>query len=174
MRHTLNQLLLNLRDELGRAAGLLRTVEKTLIVAHNQAGRGRLSRGGRVFILVTLLSFGSLILLSALTVLGARPAVVPLAAREGKVVWQKSGCVECHSVFGNGGYSAPDLTGITDRRSPEWLRDFFQRRPPMSPSRAKRHPGLSRGETDSLIHFLRFIREVQPNWPPRSEGSPGR
>jgi putative heme-binding domain-containing protein len=48
-----------------------------------------------------------------------RPAGDP---RRGAVIYQKSGCVSCHVVDGEGGIVGPDLTGIGTRRGPSYLR----------------------------------------------------
>src|SRR5690606_40965791 len=40
---------------------------------------------------------------------------------EGKHVWHRNNCINCHTVFGEGAYYAPDLTKITRRRGRDSL-----------------------------------------------------
>ena len=35
---------------------------------------------------------------------------------EGKHVWHRKNCINCHTILGEGAYYAPDLTKITDLR----------------------------------------------------------
>ncbi|MDW7675027.1 MAG: c-type cytochrome, partial [Bacillota bacterium] len=49
----------------------------------------------------------------------------------GKLIWQRENCMECHAIFGNGGYSASDLTKIMEKRDTEWLMNFFSEPPVM-------------------------------------------
>lgn len=37
---------------------------------------------------------------------------IPLAAAEGKLVYQKYNCQACHQIYGLGGYMGPDLTNV--------------------------------------------------------------
>jgi len=87
----------------------------------------------------------------------------------GKKVWHKNGCVDCHTIFGNGAYLASDLTKTMSNRNAEWIKKFFKKRPAMPPNRTKRHPGLSEGETKDMIAFLRFMNKIDTNgWPPKT------
>ena len=51
--------------------------------------------------------------------------VDPVAAKRGRAVWQKSGCMICHNI-GLGRGAGPDLAGIHDRRTIEWLTAFLK------------------------------------------------
>lgn len=97
-----------------------------------------------------------------------------LSAREeaGKLVWEKQGCVECHSLFGNGGYSAQDLTRVTKRRSNAELRRFFADPPVLLPGKKKRHPGLTPESAEQVLAYLGLTARVNTlAWPP--ETNPG-
>lgn len=41
-------------------------------------------------------------------------------AKRGKTLWQNRGCAACHSI-GKGRLAGPDLAGVTERRSVDWL-----------------------------------------------------
>ena len=49
----------------------------------------------------------------------------PLAASRGKHLWDSRQCRGCHS-FGREQATGPDLVGVTDRRSPEWLHAWLK------------------------------------------------
>ena len=51
--------------------------------------------------------------------------VDPVAAKRGKVVWQNTGCMICHNI-GVGQGAGPDLAGIHERRTIEWLTAFLK------------------------------------------------
>src|SRR5688500_15883916 len=41
--------------------------------------------------------------------------------QSGRDVWHKYNCVNCHTLFGEGAYYAPDLTKITQLRGEQYL-----------------------------------------------------
>lgn len=43
-------------------------------------------------------------------------------AGEGQRVWLANNCQSCHSLFGLGGHTGPDLTNVTARRGREYVR----------------------------------------------------
>jgi len=92
--------------------------------------------------------------------------------RNGQDVWHKYNCINCHTLFGEGAYYAPDLTKITQHRSEAYLAAFMK-----DPSRfydEKKHrrlmpnQNLTDEEIASLIAFLDWISNVDnQGWPPR-------
>ncbi|MDX1994177.1 MAG: cytochrome c [bacterium] len=95
---------------------------------------------------------------------------MPEAAADGYQVWRANGCVGCHSLYGQGGTFAPDLTHIHSQRGDDYLREFLANPTAFHPD-ARRMPrfALTRAETDQLLAFLDWVDE-QPtaeNWPPR-------
>ena len=52
------------------------------------------------------------------------------AAKRGESLFQGRGCVGCHSI-GKGKRAGPDLAGVTQRRSLEWLRRWLANPTPM-------------------------------------------
>jgi len=86
---------------------------------------------------------------------------------EGKKVWQRKACVECHTIFGNGGYNAPDLTKTLNTRNKSAIRSFLKERPVIRTAKAKRHIKLAEEEIDSVLSYLEFVNTVELNgWPP--------
>ncbi|MBS4025164.1 MAG: cytochrome c [Clostridia bacterium] len=88
----------------------------------------------------------------------------------GKEVWQREGCMECHAIFGNGGYSASDLTKIMKKRDEEWLKEYFSNPPIMAPSRGRHHPGLPEQDVEKLVGFFHWVNEIDTKgWPPKPD-----
>ena len=44
---------------------------------------------------------------------------------DGKHVWHKYNCTNCHTLLGEGAYYAPDLTKIAVQRGPAYLKAFL-------------------------------------------------
>lgn len=40
----------------------------------------------------------------------------------GKHLWEKSNCMGCHTIMGEGAYYAPELTRVFSRRGPDYIR----------------------------------------------------
>lgn len=94
----------------------------------------------------------------------------PMSSKEklGKWVWQKHGCVECHCLFGNGGYLGPDLTVITRKMPIERLKRFFSEPPVMRPAKRRKHPELDEAKADAMIAYLKFTAKINTQgWPPQ-------
>ena len=94
------------------------------------------------------------------------------AVLRGKDVWHKNNCINCHTVFGEGAYYAPDLTKITKHRGEAYLKAYL--RDPSKFYDETRHrrlmPKQDLSETDitDLIAFLDWISNVDnQGWPPR-------
>lgn len=97
--------------------------------------------------------------------------ITPAVSR-GKDVWHKNNCINCHTVFGEGAYYAPDLTKITKHRGEAYLTAYL--RDPSKFYDETRHrrlmPKQNLSETDitDLIAFLDWISNVDnQGWPPR-------
>ncbi len=112
------------------------------------------------------------------------------AVTRGKNVWHQNNCINCHTLFGEGAYYAPDLTKITKLRGEAYLSAYM--RDPSKFYDETRHrrlmPKQDLSDTDitDLIAFLEWVSNVNnQGWPPRpllvtgaslstdSPGSPG-
>ncbi|ART80108.1 c-type cytochrome [Oceanisphaera avium] len=90
----------------------------------------------------------------------------------GKDVWHKYNCINCHTLFGEGAYYAPDLTKITQHRGEAYLHAYM--RDPSKFYDENKHrrlmpkQDLSEKEIVDLVTFLGWVSEVDnQNWPPR-------
>lgn len=92
--------------------------------------------------------------------------------RHGMDVWHKYNCINCHTLFGEGAYYAPDLTKITQHRGEPYLKAYMR-----DPSRFYNEQthrrlmprqDLAEDEISDLIAFLDWVSKVDnQGWPPR-------
>lgn len=97
--------------------------------------------------------------------------ITPAVSR-GQDVWHRNNCINCHTLFGEGAYYAPDLTKITQHRGTPYLTAFL--RDPGKFYDEQRHrrlmpnPNLDDGEIADVIAFLDWVSKVDnQGWPPR-------
>lgn len=94
------------------------------------------------------------------------------AVTAGKDVWHDNNCINCHTLFGEGAYYAPDLTKITQLRGEQYLKAYMR-----DPSRFYNEQthrrlmpkqDLSEDDISNLIAFLDWVSKVDnQGWPPR-------
>ncbi|HMM76467.1 MAG TPA: cytochrome c [Gammaproteobacteria bacterium] len=99
-------------------------------------------------------------------------AAITDEVRHGQDVWHANNCVNCHTLFGEGAYYAPDLTKITQLRGSAYLTAYLH-----DPSQfydEQRHrrlmprQNLSDADIAGLIAFLDWVGKVDnQGWPPR-------
>ena len=90
----------------------------------------------------------------------------------GKDVWHKYNCINCHTLFGEGAYYAPDLTKITKHRGEAYLtaymKDPSQFYDEQKHRRLMPRQNLADAEIKDLITFLDWVSNVDnQGWPPR-------
>ena len=97
--------------------------------------------------------------------------ITPQVTR-GKDVWHENNCINCHTLFGEGAYYAPDLTKITQHRGEAYLKAYM--RDPSKFYDEQRHRRLmpkqdiSDDDIAALIAFLDWVSKVDnQGWPPR-------
>ncbi len=94
------------------------------------------------------------------------------AVTAGKDVWHDNNCINCHTLFGEGAYYAPDLTKITQLRGEQYLHAYM--RDPARFYNEQTHrrlmpkQDLSDEDIANLIAFLDWVSKVDnQGWPPR-------
>ncbi len=92
--------------------------------------------------------------------------------KHGADVWHKYNCINCHTLFGEGAYYAPDLTKIAQLRGEPYLTAYM--RDPSKFYDEQKHrrlmpkQDLSDEEIQNLIQFLTWVSNVDnQGWPPR-------
>jgi nitric oxide reductase subunit C len=93
---------------------------------------------------------------------------MPPEASAGAALWRARGCEGCHTLFGEGGAYAPDLTHIYSQRGVQYLRDFLVDPGSYHPDqRVMPRFGLTRDETEQLLAFLEWVDQQKTGFPPR-------
>ncbi|KAA0213836.1 MAG: cytochrome c [Leptolyngbya sp. PLA3] len=87
-------------------------------------------------------------------------------ARAGMSVWREQACVACHSVYGLGGHTGPDLTNVWSRMGEEYIRTVLRDGVRAMPSFA-----LSEAEVRSLLALLAEADQTGV-YPPPSNFAP--
>jgi nitric oxide reductase subunit C len=90
----------------------------------------------------------------------------------GKDVWHDNNCINCHTLFGEGAYYAPDLTKITKLRGDAYLTAYMKNPADFYDEDTHRRlmpqQDLSDEDIANLIAFLDWVSEVDnQGWPPR-------
>lgn len=94
------------------------------------------------------------------------------AVTHGKDVWHKYNCINCHTLFGEGAYYAPDLTKIAQHRGEPYLRAYLKDPSQFYDENKHRRlmptQNLADDEITDLIAFLDWVSKVDnQGWPPR-------
>ncbi|MDD4600802.1 Nitric oxide reductase subunit C [bioreactor metagenome] len=95
---------------------------------------------------------------------------IPIEAIQGKQIFQRKACIECHTVFGNGGYWGGDLTKVYDKYGYQRITDYLSAGPLLSGAKHKRHQQLTTEEAEQVSAYLQFINSIKTfNWPPQGK-----
>lgn len=131
------------------------------------------SQAKMFFLVGTILASGTFI---ALTIhsfqqiphLSNQDRMTPAVIR-GKHLWDELNCMGCHTLLGEGGYYAPELTRVYERRGPAFIRAMLEDPQAMYPGQRKMvQYDLTNDEIESMIAFLQWIGEMDLNgYPPR-------
>jgi nitric oxide reductase subunit C len=105
----------------------------------------------------------ALLLLLALPALGGlfAPRAIPDDAAQGFHLWQASDCAGCHTLNGQGGGYAPDLTRVYSLRGERVLRDFLLNPTIFIPdsNHTMPHAAFTDEEVPPLLAFLKWTDE---------------
>ncbi|MGP1667195.1 MAG: c-type cytochrome, partial [Rhodanobacter sp.] len=90
----------------------------------------------------------------------------------GNKVWHANNCINCHTLFGEGAYYAPDLTKITQLRGEAYLHAYLRDPSKFYDEQKVRRlmptQDLSDADITGLIAFLDWVSKVDnQSWPPR-------
>jgi len=84
------------------------------------------------------------------------PAVI-----HGKELWEKHNCMGCHTLLGEGGYYAPELTKVYERRGEAFIRAMLKDPEGMYPGQRKMQKvDLSEKELDDFVAFFKWIGQM--------------
>ena len=94
------------------------------------------------------------------------PAVV-----RGKQIWDRSNCMGCHTILGEGAYYAPELTKVVERRGTAWMAIFLKDPQAMFPGERKMvNYHFDDAQIGDVIAFLAWIGGIDTNgFPPKPD-----
>ena len=82
----------------------------------------------------------------------------------GKNLWDSNNCMGCHTLLGEGGYYAPELTKVIERRGEGYIKAVLMTPVPWEPNGRKMVAyGFSEEEAQDLIAFFGWIGEIDLN-----------
>jgi nitric oxide reductase subunit C len=86
------------------------------------------------------------------------------AAIRGKHLWDRNNCMGCHTLMGEGGYYAPELTKVYERRGAGFITAMIKNPSSMYPGERKMQQyDLNDQEISDLVAFLKWIGEMDLN-----------
>ena len=82
----------------------------------------------------------------------------------GKDLWDTNNCMGCHTLLGEGGYYAPELTKVIERRGEGYVKAVLMTPNPWEPNGRKMVAyGFSEEEAQDLIAYFKWIGEIDLN-----------
>lgn len=86
------------------------------------------------------------------------------AVVRGKDLWDSNNCMGCHTILGEGGYYAPELTKVIDRRGEGYIKAVLMTPVSWAPRGRKMVAyEFSEQEAEDLIEFFEWIGEIDLN-----------
>lgn len=87
----------------------------------------------------------------------------------GKKLFDKSNCMGCHTILGEGAYYAPELTKVYEVKGADWIRSMLTDPAAVYPGARKMVKyKFTETEKDDLIAFLKWVGEIDTNgFPPK-------
>ena len=91
----------------------------------------------------------------------------PMVIR-GKHLWDEANCMGCHTLLGEGGYYAPELTLVYERRGPAFIRAMLEDPEAMYPGQRRMvQYDFTDEEIEAFIAFFRWVGQMDLNgFPP--------
>ena len=134
--------------------------------------------GSLFFLLVFVALVGHSHWHAVTTAISAAPLTDAVA--HGKRVWEKHACIDCHTIYGEGAYFAPELGNVWIRYGgkddPEGARESLKAWMLSQPSGVEGRRQMPRfeftdQELDDLVSFLEWASKVDTQgWPPNEAG----
>ncbi len=86
------------------------------------------------------------------------------AVVRGKKLWESNNCMGCHTIMGEGGYYAPELTKVVERRGDAYIKAALMSEQPWQPRGRKMVAyNMSEAEAEDMVAFFKWIGEIDLN-----------
>lgn len=83
---------------------------------------------------------------------------------KGKHLWETNNCMGCHSILGEGGYYAPELTKVIDRRGAPLIKAILQSPVPWAPKgRQMVAYEMTEEEAEAMVAYFEWIGKIDLN-----------
>lgn len=125
--------------------------------------------GAKIFFIGGTVFFGAIFVALSYDTLKQVPArthtenLSPQVAA-GKKLWDRSNCMGCHTILGEGAYYAPELTQVYNKRGADMIRQMLTDPEKLFPGQRKmRKYDFTDEQKESLVAFLKWIGEIDTN-----------
>ncbi|MCZ2100321.1 MAG: cytochrome c [Chitinophagales bacterium] len=82
----------------------------------------------------------------------------------GKHLWETNNCMGCHTILGEGGYYAPELTKVIERKGEEYVKIVLQSPEPWGPNGRKMVKyQMNDEDAAAMIAYFKWIGEIDLN-----------
>lgn len=82
----------------------------------------------------------------------------------GKEIWEANNCMGCHSIMGEGGYYAPELTKVLDRRGEGYVKAVLMSPVPWAPRGRKMVAyKMSEADANAMVAYFQWIGKLDLN-----------
>lgn len=86
------------------------------------------------------------------------------SAIRGKHLWDTNNCMGCHTLLGEGGYYAPELTKVIDRKGASYIKTVLMSKTPWQPNgRQMVAYNMSDKEASDMVAFFEWIGKIDLN-----------
>lgn len=84
--------------------------------------------------------------------------------KRGKEIWESNNCMGCHTILGEGGYYAPELTKVVDRKGTAMIKAILMSPVPWEPNGRKMVAyGMSNEDADAMVAYFEWIGKIDLN-----------
>ena len=86
------------------------------------------------------------------------------SAIRGKYLWEANNCMGCHTLLGEGGYYAPELTKVIERRGEGYVKAVLMSKTPWKVTgRQMVAYGMTADEANDMVEFFKWIGNIDLN-----------
>lgn len=82
----------------------------------------------------------------------------------GKNLFDKNNCMGCHTLLGEGGYYAPELTKVYENKGADWIKAMLTDPESVYPGARKMVKyNMPEEDKEAMVAFLKWIGEIETN-----------
>jgi nitric oxide reductase subunit C len=83
---------------------------------------------------------------------------------KGKHLWETNNCMGCHTILGEGGYYAPELTKVIERKGAPMVKAILQSPVSWAPNGRKMVAyEMSVEDAEAMVEYFKWIGEIDLN-----------